>query len=524
MNTERVLEMAKKIKKIQIFRHLVQLALFFLLPGLYVTAFSELKGIYQVILKGNFSFIKIFPNITVLLTVVVITALLGRFFCGWFCAFGTYNDFIHEISKKVFKVKYKVNEKADSVLKYLKYVVLVLIVVLSWTMGSSIFSSASPWDAFGQITDFPQVLSSFTIGVVLLAMITTGAVFIERFFCRYLCPLGAIFAATPKISIFNISKPGENCGNCRACTNKCSMGMPLYKTDKVRGGECINCLKCVEVCPRKNAQAVLLEEKIDPAMAGSIAIAAFVGLYSVNNFAGNALASSGISTAAGTNAAAISTNSRAQKYKDGTYTGTGKGYRGGATKISVAIKNGVITGIKTLSTEDTPDFYQRADSMVTNEIVSAQSVSVDTVSGATFSSRGIISAVQDALTQAAAGSLASTNSKNQVVSKTANVTKATVAAKAAAKKSKYKDGTYTGSASGFRGGTTKVSVTVSSGRIARVKTISEHDTLDFYQRALSHVPGEIISAQSTSVDTVSGATFSSRGIINAVANALSNAH
>lgn len=391
--------MAKKIKKIQIFRHIVQLLLFFLLPGMYAMAFSELKGIYQMVIKGNFNFVQLFPSLVECLTAVFITIILGRFFCGWLCAFGAYNDLVHEISKNVLRVKYKVDARVDSMLKYLKYIVLTIIIVFAWTMGSTAFNSASPWDAFAQITDISQVLTSLTIGFILLVLITIGAVFIERFFCRYLCPLGALFTIFSKVSIFKINKPNDKCGNCRACTNNCSMGISLYKVNEVRGGECINCLKCVEVCPRRNAEANILDENINPALASSVAIAAFAGVYGINHLGSTALINSGIAQAASI-ASSTSTNSPSEKYKDGTYTGTGSGFRGGTTKVSVTVKNGRIASIKTLSNEDTPDFYERAESVIPDEIISAQSTSVDTVSGATFSSRGIISAVADALSKA----------------------------------------------------------------------------------------------------------------------------
>lgn len=533
--------MTKKIRKIQILRHLIQLISFILLPGLYVMAFTELKGIYQMILKGNFNFVQVFPGIVELLTVILITMVLGRFFCGWVCAFGAYNDLIHEISRNIFKINYKLDEKMDSVLKYLKYVVLGLIIVIMWTMGSTFFNSSSPWDAFAQITDFPQVISDFTIGFFLLILITIGALFIERFFCRYLCPLGALFTTFSKISIFRIKMPKDKCNKCRVCNMNCSMGIPLYKLNEIKGGECINCLKCVELCPRKNAAANILDENINPALAGSIAIAAFAGVYGFNHIGAKALINSGISSSV----ASISTSSRSSpKLKDGTYAGTGSGFRGGTTKISVTIKNGKIANINTISSEDTPDFYQRAESSITSEIISAQSASVDTVSGATFSSQGIISAVKDALTQAAANAAAdSTGSSSSSDSNTSDsnssdnstsdnstsqlhdnsTTASTGTDTSTVKKSEYKDGTYTGTGTGFRGGTTEVSITIKNGKIVSVSSVSSQDTPEFYQRAESTITDEIISSQSTSVDTVSGATFSSNGIINAVANALSKA-
>ena len=99
---------------------------------------------------------------------------------------------------------------------------------------------------------------------------------------------------------------------------------------------------------------------------------------------------------------ASSTTTNQSKYTDGTYTGTGTGFRGGTTEIAVTIKDNKITNVETVSNQDTPRFYERVESGIISEIISAQSTSVDTVSGATYSCEGIITAVQDALSQAKA--------------------------------------------------------------------------------------------------------------------------
>ena len=289
--------MKKKIKKIQIFRLIIQLILFVLSPGLFILAFSGFKSIYEMIIKGDFNFIQAFPSLIEFITAIIITIILGRFFCGWICAFGTYNDLLHLLSKNVFKINFKVDEKVDAVLKYVKYVVLLLLIVVVWTMGSKVLETTSPWDAFAQITDFPQVLSDYTIGFILLLLISIGAFFVERFFCRYLCPLGAVFNIFSRIGILKIKKPTDKCGKCRVCTSNCSMALPLYKVESVCGGDCINCLKCIETCPRNNTKVNVLGENINPELASSVAIAAMVGLYAVNNLGGTVLAKSGLTTA-----------------------------------------------------------------------------------------------------------------------------------------------------------------------------------------------------------------------------------
>ncbi len=220
-------------KILQIGRLIIQIIFLFLFPGIFILAFNEIKEIYTMILSGDFNFISVLPNLLEILILIPFTILLGRFFCGWMCAFGTFNDIIYLMSKKVFKIKYKIPEKADSILKYIKYIILVFIIIVMWTLKSTAFDNASPWDAFAAFPNVSQAISTFTIGFILLAIITVGAMFIERFFCRYLCPLGAVFTVISKIRIFNINKPRDNCGKCRACTNTCAMGIPLYKSRRM---------------------------------------------------------------------------------------------------------------------------------------------------------------------------------------------------------------------------------------------------------------------------------------------------
>ena len=566
--------MKKKIKKIQIFRLAVQLIMFVLSPGLFILAFSGFKSIYEMIIKGDFNFIQAFPSLIEFVTAIIITILIGRFFCGWICAFGTYNDLLHLLSKHVFKINFKVNEKLDSVLKYVKYLVLLLLVVVVWTMGSSVLDTTSPWDAFAQITDFPQVLSDYTVGILFLLLITIGAFFVERFFCRYLCPLGAVFNIFSKIGILKIKKPSDKCGKCRVCTNNCSMGLELYKVESVCGGDCINCFKCIETCPRNNTKVNVLGENINPEIASSLAIATMVGLYGFNNLGASALTQSGLITAStSSTSTTATTTSTSQKYTDGTYTGTGTGYRGGTTEMSVTIVNGKITNIETVSNQDTPRFYENVESSMISEMISAQSASVDTISGATYSCEGIISATQDALTQAEVSSSSitasasttdesDTNSSNSDTSTTDATTDTASSGGSTSDSSdyvagqgttssdesttatsedstttttddsssnvttstqSYTDGTYTGTGTGFRRGTTEMSVTIKDNIITNIETVSSQDTPRFYDNVESEIISEIISAQSTSVDTISGATYSCEGILSATQDALSQA-
>ena len=199
---------------------------------------------------------------------------------------------------------------------------------------------------------------------------------------------------------------------------------------------------------------------------------------------------------------------------DGVYKGTGTGYAGDIT-VSVQIKDKQIVAIDILSSSDDAAFFNRAKAVI-DRIIEGQTLDVDTVSGATYSSNGIISAVKNALTgekdsgetgQSQSGGTAAAGSSASV----AQVEDA----------ASYKDGTYYGTGTGF-GGTLKVQVDISGGKIAAIQILENNDGSEYISKA-SSIINAIISSQSTNVDTVSGATYSSVGIIQAVRDALSQA-
>ena len=181
---------------------------------------------------------------------------------------------------------------------------------------------------------------------------------------------------------------------------------------------------------------------------------------------------------------------------DGTYEGSANGFSG-KIKVSVVIKNQTIRSINILSNSDDEAFFNRAKEGVTASILAKQSTDVDTVSGATYSSRGIINAVKDALS--------SSDGEEQTV-----VAKGDFA---------LNDGYYEGAGNGFAG-PVKLFIEIKDKSIVGIYIVKTSDDAGFFNRAKEGVTASILEKQSTDVDTVSGATYSSRGIIEAVSNAM----
>lgn len=219
-------------------------------------------------------------------------------------------------------------------------------------------------------------------------------------------------------------------------------------------------------------------------------------------------------------ALAVTPVSESGTYRDGTYTGTGTGFSGPIT-VQVVVEGGKIKDITVVSSTDDSPYLQNASALL-KQIVALQSTNVDTVSGATYSSVGLISAVRDALQKAGGSSVSDSALPVLAASESQNKTSENApAVEAIAEPAAYRDGVYTGTGTGF-GGQMTVQVTVSGGKITDIQVLSSKDDSPYLQNACALLQNIIVS-QSTNVDAVSGATYSSAGLIEAVRNALANA-
>ena len=527
----------------QLLRHAVQIAGFLLLPGLFLLTLDAFRGVWQAVLGGQFTWSALGVPLLTLFAVLPVTALWERFFCGYLCAFGGMQELLSAVASRLGLPVIQLSERADSILRKAKYVVLAALVVC-WTFGGS-YESASPWQVFGRYARYDgwsDLSGWLTVGGVLLAAVMGLSLVTERGFCRYFCPLGGIFAGISRWRLFRVKQKG-NCVGCGQCDAACPMGIDVSReaaAGSVTSAECIDCFRCVSQCGAKALYTAPRE-----AVAGSAAAIAIAGLYQVGTIA----VSSPIRMTGG-----LTALSQGQ-YPDGTYEGSAEGYRGTVT-VKVVVAGGAIESITVESYRDDDQFFERAKNSVISEILASQSTDgVSTVSGATYSSRGIINAVADALgirasveaeasddlpelprhensesengssqkgrqrrhssDDAQASDKANDSNANQTAPDTGSSQTQTAGSDFAG----LKDGTYSGQGQG-RNGSIEVSVKVSGGKVTSITLESSNEDAPYLNRAKDTVIGEIIDSQSLNVQTVSGATMSSNGIIDAVANAL----
>ena len=184
--------------------------------------------------------------------------LLGRIICGFLCPFGLIQELLYKI--KTPKLK---KNKFTKILSYFKYVLLVfLVVIVPLLYGlrnvplpgfcKYVCPAGTIEGAFGLLSnkvnegELARLGPLFTWKFAIAVSVIVGSVFIFRVFCRFICPLGALYGLFNKISILGIKLEKPKCIDCGLCISKCKMDIT-----EVGDHECINCGECVSVCPTK---------------------------------------------------------------------------------------------------------------------------------------------------------------------------------------------------------------------------------------------------------------------------------
>lgn len=244
-------------------------------------AFGGAETLYSLITNGTLINRVEISSVVFFIITLIVTVVFGRLFCSFICPLGTVQD----ISSRIKIKKIRVPEKIHSKLSMLKYVVLIVILFLTYRTGSLIIRDYDPYAALMHLTS-AEVFTEFTIGIIILAAIIILSIFIDRFFCRYICPLGAIYAILNKIRPFKVNR-APKCVKCNMCNKNCPMGIDVMSKDKVKDEDCISCLNCMD-CP---VDAIEVKSKNTRLTASKfvgfsliLALLTFSGFYATGNF------------------------------------------------------------------------------------------------------------------------------------------------------------------------------------------------------------------------------------------------
>lgn len=184
--------------------------------------------------------------------ILVLTLIFGAAFCSFVCPLGTIQEWFGKLGKKIFKKRYNtfIPQKLHNVLKYFRYVSLILTVVLTYNAMKLVFLEVDPYYAMYHFFTDEATIG----GIVVLAITLIGSLFIERPWCKYACPYGALLGLVNKISIFKIRSNSKACSGCNLCEKNCPMNINISDKKVVNDSLCIKCLDCVDddACPQSS--------------------------------------------------------------------------------------------------------------------------------------------------------------------------------------------------------------------------------------------------------------------------------
>ncbi|MCD8231450.1 MAG: 4Fe-4S binding protein [Clostridiales bacterium] len=274
----------KRMKKIRVWiRAAIQLLFFLFIPSAFTASFNGVKYIFTQI--GNGASLEMTSFVAALIVLCIYTVIFGRFFCGFACAFGSLGDALHAfylwVCKKLKKKPVKIRAERMKKLSVVKYLILAVIAILCFTGYYSKTQGFSPWDVFSMLHAGNLHLSGYAVGLILLILIAIGMCLQERFFCRVLCPMGAVFSILPVLPLFSLRRDRDNCiKGCKACTMKCPADIELSSDQSPEAaGDCFQCQKCIDACPKGNIHAGIKGIKGNEIILTLIRAGVLLGLF-----------------------------------------------------------------------------------------------------------------------------------------------------------------------------------------------------------------------------------------------------
>jgi polyferredoxin len=260
---------------------------------------SSLISLKYWLVTGVFN--RIHPSGLIILIIILSTALLlKRGFCSWVCPFGLLTEYLNKVHQWVFRKRIKITRWLDYPLRSLKYLLLAFFlwaILIKMNAGALEYFIYSPYNMVADIKMlyFFENISAFAFWALLA--IFTLSILIRNFWCRYLCPYGALLGVLSFLSIFKIHRNQDTCTNCRQCTRTCPVDIQVHKTDCVISDECHACLKCVSVCPEQDTLYISASRRngmIKPWVYATIISLLFLGGSTLGRITG--LGQTGIST------------------------------------------------------------------------------------------------------------------------------------------------------------------------------------------------------------------------------------
>lgn len=190
-----------------------------------------------------------------LVTFFAIAFLFRKAFCSWLCPVGTLSEYLWKAGKVVLRRNFSLPRWIDVPLRGLKYALLGFFV---WAVSSMSAKAIAGFmkSPYGIVADV-KMLNFFRFigetGLIVLGVLVVASVLVQNFWCRYLCPYGALLGLASVMSPMRIRRNTETCIDCAKCAKACPAALPVDKLVTIKSAECTGCLECVAVCPAEGA-------------------------------------------------------------------------------------------------------------------------------------------------------------------------------------------------------------------------------------------------------------------------------
>jgi len=226
-------------------------------------------------------------GLVLLLGTVVLGVVFRRSFCGQICPLGALQGIFGSLGRRLRHSRPQIPRGLDRIARYLKYAVLAFFVLWTWQAATLVMRPYDPWVAFAHVTS-PELMAEFGVGVAILVLSLVGSLVYERFFCKYLCPIGAFLGILSRFSAFGVKRDLTACVNCSACDVACPMNIEVSAAERVTSAECISCGECVNACPASGALQIESRSgrRVSPALMTGIVVALIAAVIVASTAAG----------------------------------------------------------------------------------------------------------------------------------------------------------------------------------------------------------------------------------------------
>ena len=201
----------------------------------------------------------------IFLGIVLMSLVIGKSFCSWFCPIGFLSELIGDFGEKLFKRKIQLPKFLNYPLRSLKYLLLGLLFYDVFFLMSSAAIKAfldSPYNQVADIKMFYFFEDISRLSLIVISLLFILSIIIRNFWCRYLCPFGALLGIASLLSPVKIKRNTVSCIDCNLCTKACPSNIKVDKVKTVISDECTSCLNCIDACPVSNT--LYLQSVIPP--------------------------------------------------------------------------------------------------------------------------------------------------------------------------------------------------------------------------------------------------------------------